>query len=116
MERIKQALERARAERAQQPTPISNERVAPVPTITPVEQVKYSQTRNIEVSRPELRDKRVAMFAGVSGSIGHVILGQEFFRAQHIQVRVFEVRDVSCDDTGCFGSPCRAMLYGVLKI
>ncbi|NHZ69806.1 MAG: polysaccharide biosynthesis tyrosine autokinase [Thermotogales bacterium] len=60
MERIKQALERARAERASQPIPISNEKVSPpAPTVTPAEQVTYSQTRHIEVSRPALREKRV---------------------------------------------------------
>ncbi len=61
MERIKQALERARAERAGKPVPISNEQVPPAPTVTPVEQVTYSQTRHIEVSRPVLREKRVVM-------------------------------------------------------
>lgn len=59
MERIKQALERARAERAQQPDPLSGEHVAPAPTPPPVEEVTYSQTRHIEVSRPVLREKRV---------------------------------------------------------
>ena len=61
MERIKQALERARAERARQPVPISSEQVSPAPTVTPVEKVTYSQTRHIEVSRPVLREKRVVM-------------------------------------------------------
>jgi len=59
MERIKQALERARAERASKPTVVSSEHVSPVPTDTPVEQVTYSQTRHIEVARPVLREKRV---------------------------------------------------------
>ncbi len=63
MERIKQALERARAERASQPVPISSEQASPVPTAPPVdvEQVTYSQTRHIEVSRPMLREKRVVI-------------------------------------------------------
>ena len=62
MERIKQALERARAERARQPAPISSEQqVPPAPTVTPVEQVTYSQTRHIEVPRSLLREKRVVM-------------------------------------------------------
>jgi len=59
MERIKQALERARAERRGQPVSVSSVQVPPGPTVTPVDQVTYSQTRNIEVARPELRDKRV---------------------------------------------------------
>ncbi|HHH44653.1 MAG TPA: polysaccharide biosynthesis tyrosine autokinase [Gammaproteobacteria bacterium] len=58
MERIKQALERARAERAGQPAPAGATQAA-APAVTPVEQVTYSQTRHIEVSRPELREKRV---------------------------------------------------------
>jgi len=60
MERIKQALERARAERAGQPAPVAvHTGPAPAVTETPVEQVAYSQTRHIEVSAPELRAKRV---------------------------------------------------------
>jgi len=59
MERIKQALERAREERARQPAPVSSEHVSPAPTVTPVEQVTYSQTRHIEVSQPILCEKRV---------------------------------------------------------
>ena len=60
MERIKQALERARAERAGQPAPVSiDTEPAPATTETPVEQVNYSQTRHAEVSTPELRAKRV---------------------------------------------------------
>ncbi len=56
MERIKQALERARAERQGQPV------VAPVPTtaeFTPATEVTYSQTRNVEVSRLKMRKNRV---------------------------------------------------------
>ena len=60
MERIKQALERARAERAGQPAPVSiDTEPAPAVTETPVEQVTYSQTRHAKVSTPELRAKRV---------------------------------------------------------
>jgi len=59
MERIKQALERARAERASQPVPIDKKHASPASTVTPVEQVTYSQTRHIEVTRPVLREKRV---------------------------------------------------------
>ena len=65
MERIKQALERARAEREGQPAPVpvDNPAAAPKPVPaspqTPVEQVTYSQTRHIEVSNRELREKRV---------------------------------------------------------
>ena len=61
MERIKQALERARAERSGQPAapiPVDNG-PEPAVTETPVEQVAYSQTRHIEVSAAELRAKRV---------------------------------------------------------
>jgi exopolysaccharide/PEP-CTERM locus tyrosine autokinase len=61
MERIKQALERARAERAGQPAaPVAvDSGPAPAVTDTPVEQVSYSQTRHIEVSASQLRAKRV---------------------------------------------------------
>ena len=60
MERIKQALERARAERTGQPAPAAvDSGPAPAATETPVEQVTYSQTRHAEVSTPELRAKRV---------------------------------------------------------
>ena len=64
MERIKQALERARAERHGQPTPVAVDKdtLAPAavhPAQTPVDQVTYSQTRHIEVSAEELREKRV---------------------------------------------------------
>ena len=61
MERIKQALERARAERAGQPAaPVTLEN-GPEPAVseTPVEQVTYSQTRHAEVSAAELRARRV---------------------------------------------------------
>jgi exopolysaccharide/PEP-CTERM locus tyrosine autokinase len=60
MERIKQALERARAERAGQPAPVTvDSGPEAAGTETPVEQVAYSQTRHIEVSPAELRSKRV---------------------------------------------------------
>jgi len=59
MERIKQALERARAERAQQPVKIGGERTPEEPIVKPVEEVTYSQTRHIEISRPVLRENRV---------------------------------------------------------
>jgi len=60
MERIKQALERARAERAGQPAAVAiDTEPAAAVTETPVEQVTYSQTRHIEISAPELRSKRV---------------------------------------------------------
>ena len=63
MERIKQALERARAERQEQPAsaPVNTDAVTVPPTAaeTPVEQVTYSQTRHVEISTPELRAKRV---------------------------------------------------------
>ncbi len=57
MERIKQALERARAERQGQPiaTPASPKSGAHVPA----PEVTYSQTRNVEVSRTRLRSNRV---------------------------------------------------------
>jgi len=60
MERIKQALERARAERAGQPAPVTEDSGPEAAgTETPVEQVAYSQTRHIEVSAADLRAKRV---------------------------------------------------------
>ena len=60
MERIKQALERARAERTGQPAPAAVDTDATAAgKETPVEQVTYSQTRHVEISAPELRDKRV---------------------------------------------------------
>ncbi len=60
MERIKQALERARAERAgQPPTPIKLSAEPEAPTEPPVEQVTYSRTRHISVSASDLRAKRV---------------------------------------------------------
>lgn len=69
MERIKQALERARAERQGQtpaPSPVSTrstaehtEGVDEVTTQLPVEEITYSQTRHIEVSNSELRANRV---------------------------------------------------------
>ena len=61
MERIKQALERARAERAGQPAAPVTVDNGPEPAVseTPVEQVTYSQTRHAEVSATELRARRV---------------------------------------------------------
>jgi protein-tyrosine kinase len=60
MERIKQALERARAERAAQPAPAAVKSPAqPQTAAPPAEAVTYSQTRHIEVSAAELRAKRV---------------------------------------------------------
>ena len=64
MERIKQALERARAEREGQPAPAPVKPAlvtaeATVATPMPVEQVTYSQTRNVEIAANELREKRV---------------------------------------------------------
>jgi exopolysaccharide/PEP-CTERM locus tyrosine autokinase len=64
MERIKQALERARAEREGQPAPAAAAaQPAPVPAAapaeTPTDQITYSQTRHVEVSATELRAKRV---------------------------------------------------------
>jgi len=59
MERIKQALERARAERAGQPAPASGEQTTPAVSQTTAEQVTYSQTRNIDVSQSALRENRV---------------------------------------------------------
>ena len=56
MERIKQALERARAERQGQPasTPAPE-----TPAHAPAAEITYSQTRNIEVSKAALRKNRV---------------------------------------------------------
>ena len=66
MERIKQALERARAEREGQAaaTPVASETVvparpAPAGTQTPPERVTYSQTRHVEISATQLRAQRV---------------------------------------------------------
>ena len=61
MERIKQALERARAERAGQPVaPVAEDGVPEAAVSeTPVEQVTYSQTRHAKVSAAELRARRV---------------------------------------------------------
>jgi protein-tyrosine kinase len=62
MERIKQALERARAERAAQPARVeanTHKRAAGGSPETSAEAVKYTQTRHIDVSAPELRAKRV---------------------------------------------------------
>ena len=62
MERIKQALERARAERTGQSAAIAEEvdtAATPPAEEIPAEQVTYSQTRHMAVSAPELRAKRV---------------------------------------------------------
>ena len=60
MERIKQALERARAERAGQPTPIAINAAASAASAAPQPQeVAYSQTRQFEVSTTRLRANRV---------------------------------------------------------
>ena len=62
MERIKQALERARAEREGQPTPVVIDNTAPAATPAPLptaEQVRYSQTRPVDISDEELRENRV---------------------------------------------------------
>jgi len=56
MERIKQALERARAERQGQPTSIH---ARETPAHVPAAEVTYSQTRNIEVSRAVMRKNRL---------------------------------------------------------
>jgi protein-tyrosine kinase len=60
MERIKQALERARAERERGPTPVVVDNTpataAPAP---PAEEVKYSQTRQVDVSDETLRNNCV---------------------------------------------------------
>lgn len=56
MERIKQALERARAERQDQPvttpTPVN-------PAHVPADEITYFETRNVEVPRAKLRKNRV---------------------------------------------------------
>lgn len=60
MERIKQALERARAERQEQPTPIVIDHTAPVAPAHPAApDIKYSRTRQVELSDDTLRDNRV---------------------------------------------------------
>ena len=62
MERIKQALERARAERTGQSAAVAVEvdtAATPPAEEIPAEQVTYSQTRHMAVSAPELRAKRV---------------------------------------------------------
>lgn len=60
MERIKQALERARAERAGQPTPISiDTATSPAAAAQQPQDVTYSQTRHFEVATPDLRANRV---------------------------------------------------------
>jgi exopolysaccharide/PEP-CTERM locus tyrosine autokinase len=65
MERIKQALERARAEREGQPVPAAAAQ-SPAAAVfssairqTPVENIAYSQTRQIEISKQQLRTRRV---------------------------------------------------------
>lgn len=60
MERIKQALERARAEREGQAVdPSAPARQAPANTGTPTDKVTYSQTRHVDVSATELKANRV---------------------------------------------------------
>jgi protein-tyrosine kinase len=65
MERIKQALERARAERQGQPAPapvaIDNTAAAVTPAVPApaAEDIQYSQTRQVEVTDETLRNKRV---------------------------------------------------------
>jgi exopolysaccharide/PEP-CTERM locus tyrosine autokinase len=62
MERIKQALERARAERTGQSAAVAVEvdtTATPPAEEIPADQVTYSQTRHMAVSAPELRAKRV---------------------------------------------------------
>ena len=56
MERIKQALERARAERQGQPASIPTRET---PAHVPAEEITYSQTRNVDVSKITLRKNRV---------------------------------------------------------
>lgn len=65
MERIKQALERARAERQGQPavTPIARGDAAPV--VEPIE-ISYTQTQHAEVSSQHLRKHRI--IAGMENS------------------------------------------------
>jgi exopolysaccharide/PEP-CTERM locus tyrosine autokinase len=62
MERIKQALERARAERAGRPVPVALEGTATASGSArkqTVQEVTYSQTRHFEISTSELRANRV---------------------------------------------------------
>jgi len=59
MERIKQALERARAERQGQPAPVALETVTPAATAGATDKVEYSQTRQVDVSSEKLRANRV---------------------------------------------------------
>ncbi|HHO67387.1 MAG TPA: polysaccharide biosynthesis tyrosine autokinase [Gammaproteobacteria bacterium] len=54
MERIKQALERARAEREGQPRPTPASRKAPVTA-----EVNYTQTRNVDIPEATLRRQRI---------------------------------------------------------
>ena len=56
MERIKRALERARAERQGQPVPVQSRTAPPFQEAA---EVTYSQTRNVDVSRELLRKNRV---------------------------------------------------------
>lgn len=62
MERIKEALERAREERAQSGSGFGNMSQpfsARAKTTDSIEQIKYTQTRNITVSRDFMREKRL---------------------------------------------------------
>ena len=58
MERIKQALERARAERQGQPAPVAINNPA-ANAVATAQEVQYSQTRQVEVTDEELRNNRV---------------------------------------------------------
>jgi protein-tyrosine kinase len=63
MERIKQALERARAERENQPAPTSlaiDHALANIPSVAPPPtEIRYNQTRQVEISEQTLRNNRV---------------------------------------------------------
>lgn len=61
MERIKQALERARAEREQSQSQATESAGKPASNVEelPGQEVKYSQTRNIEVSSTKMRSSRL---------------------------------------------------------
>ncbi|HFD80161.1 MAG TPA: exopolysaccharide biosynthesis protein [Gammaproteobacteria bacterium] len=62
MERIKQALERARAEREGQPPPAPAQQSGTTDAgRSAVEHVSYTQTRNVEVPQRKLREKRVVI-------------------------------------------------------
>ncbi len=60
MERIKQALERARAEREGTPAAVVIDNTAAIAAALPgAQEVRYSRTRQIEISHETLRDNRV---------------------------------------------------------